>query len=60
MAKRITGVPNEGFLSINVDKDVVKHLSLGLYKNYALAIKELISNSYDAGAKEVKIRLLLS
>ena len=42
---------------ITVNKDVVKHLSLGLYRNFALAIKELISNSYDAGATEVKLKL---
>ncbi len=42
---------------ITVDKEVVKHLSLGLYRNFALAIKELISNSYDAGATEVKLKL---
>lgn len=43
--------------SIVVEKEVVKHLSLGLYRNFALAIKELISNSYDAGATEVKLKL---
>jgi hypothetical protein len=50
-------IPSKGTLPIRVDKSVVKHLSLGLYRNYALAIKELISNSYDAGATEVKIKL---
>ncbi len=47
----------KGELSIKVNKEVVKHLSIGLYRNFALAIKELISNAYDAGATEVKIRL---
>ena len=42
---------------IKVNKQVVKHLSLGLYRNFALAIKELISNAYDAGATEVKLKL---
>ncbi|MDO9578762.1 MAG: ATP-binding protein [Candidatus Cloacimonadales bacterium] len=42
---------------IKIDQKVVKHLSLGLYRNFALAIKELISNSYDAGASEVKLKL---
>jgi len=42
---------------IIVEKEVVKHLSLGLYRNFALAIKEVISNAYDAGATEVKLKL---
>lgn len=46
-----------GSLPIEVSKDVVKHLSIGLYRNFALSVKELISNSYDAGATEVKIKL---
>lgn len=50
-------IPKSGALHIKVDKNVVKHLSIGLYRNFALAIKELISNAYDAGATEVKIKL---
>ena len=49
--------PIKGTLYFKVNKDVVSHLSLGLYRNFARAIKELISNSYDACATEVKIRL---
>lgn len=47
----------EGELSITVTKDVIGHLSVGLYRNFARAVKELISNAYDAGATEVKIKL---
>lgn len=43
--------------TIIFEKEVVKHLSIGLYRNFALAIKELISNAYDAGATEVKLKL---
>jgi hypothetical protein len=50
-------VPLKGSLPIEINKEIVKHLSIGLYRNYALAIKELISNSYDAGATEVKVKL---
>ncbi len=50
-------IPQKGTLPIEVNKEVVRHLSIGLYRNYALAIKELISNAYDAGATEVKIKL---
>jgi hypothetical protein len=58
MAKnKLEQIPQKGTLTIKVDAAVVKHLSIGLYRNYALAIKELISNAYDAGATEVKIKL---
>ena len=47
----------KGTLRIKVSKEVVGHLSLGLYRNFARAVKEVISNSYDAAATEVKIKL---
>ncbi len=52
-----SAIAKKGTLPIEVNKDVVKHLSIGLYRNFALAIREIISNSYDAGATEVKIKL---
>lgn len=50
-------VKTEGTLPIQVSKEVVGHLSRGLYRNFARAVKELISNSYDAESTEVKIKL---
>lgn len=47
----------KGTLPIKVSREVVGHLSLGLYRNFARAVKELISNAYDAGATEVKIKV---
>jgi hypothetical protein len=51
------GLIEKGELPIKVSKEVVGHLSRGLYRNFARAIKELISNSYDGSATEAKIRL---
>ncbi|PIU72136.1 hypothetical protein COY26_03395 [Candidatus Woesearchaeota archaeon CG_4_10_14_0_2_um_filter_33_10] len=50
-------VIEQGKLSLKVDSKVVSHLSIGLYKNFSRAIKELVSNAYDALATEVKINL---
>lgn len=49
--------PKTGTLPFVAGSEVVKHLSVGLYRNFARAAKELVSNSYDADATEVKIKL---
>jgi len=46
-----------GKLLMTVSSEIVKYFSIGLYQNFARAVKELISNSYDAKATEVRIRL---
>jgi len=46
-----------GKLPITVSREIISHLSVGLYRNFARALKELISNAYDASATEVKIKL---
>lgn len=46
-----------GKLPMTVASDVVRYFSIGLYQNFARAVKELISNAYDAKATEVRIRL---
>ncbi|NQU98427.1 ATP-binding protein [Candidatus Woesearchaeota archaeon] len=48
---------DEGRLSFTVESSVIGHLSIGLYRNFSRAIKELVSNAYDALAIEVKINL---
>lgn len=50
-------VIREGELTFKVRREVVSHLSWRLYRNFARGVKELISNSYDNLAKEVKIKL---
>ncbi len=50
-------IKKEGTLPIQVSKEVVGHLSRGLYRNFARAVKEIISNSYDAESTEVRIKL---
>ena len=52
-------IKDEKTVQFKVSKDVIKHLSVGLYSNFARAIKELISNSYDSNSLETKIRLNL-
>jgi hypothetical protein len=42
---------------MTVQREVIRYLSVGLYQNFARAIKELVSNAYDAQATEVRIRL---
>ncbi len=43
--------------SITVDKRIVKILSESTYDNFPASIKEIITNSYDADASEVRITI---
>ena len=43
--------------TITVDKRIVGILSVSTYKNFPRALKEIITNSYDADSKEVKIEV---
>ena len=43
--------------SIKVGSEILMHLGQGIYSTEANAIKELITNSYDADAKKVTIRV---
>lgn len=43
--------------SISVDKRIVRILSESTYENFPRALKELITNSYDADARTVKVTL---
>jgi len=42
---------------LTVDKRIIKHLSTSTYENFPQALKELIINSYDADATEVRINI---
>ncbi|MFS4468276.1 ATP-binding protein [Maribacter sp. 2210JD10-5] len=43
--------------TITVDKRIVGILSVSTYKNFPRALKEIITNSYDADAHEVSIKV---
>ena len=40
---------------INVSSRVLRHISRGIYRTPAGALKELVSNAYDAGARQVTV-----
>ena len=46
---------DEGTISLQVSAQIVKHISSGLYRSPGSALKELISNSFDADATKVEI-----
>jgi hypothetical protein len=50
-------VKETGTIDFKVESAIVSHLSIGLYRNFPRAIKELVSNAYDSGATEVRIGL---
>lgn len=47
-------------LTMQVSVQIIKHISSGLYRSPASAIKELISNSFDADAHNVNIEFHFS
>jgi hypothetical protein len=48
---------DKGTIPISVAREIVSLLSVGLYRNFARAIRELVSNAYDGKATELKIGL---
>ena len=46
----------ERTLSLQVSVQIIKHISRGLYRSASSALKELVSNSFDADAKNVIIK----
>jgi hypothetical protein len=48
---------NEDNFSFAFSLEVLNHLGRGLYRSFATVIAEAVSNSWDAGATEVKITL---
>lgn len=47
-------------LSLQVSVQIIKHIASGLYRSPASALKELVSNSFDADAHNVNIGLHFS
>ncbi len=47
---------NKGFV-INFDKNTIDHLGIKLYSSFPPVIAELISNSYDADAEQVTVKI---
>ena len=47
-------------LTMQVSVQIIKHISSGLYRSPASAIKEIISNSFDADAHNVNIEFHFS
>ncbi len=45
----------EKVLSLQVSVQIIKHISSGLYRSPASALKELLSNSYDADATTTEV-----
>ena len=50
------GIEQKG--DIKVAAQIIQDLSSGIYSSTAVALKELINNSYDADAENVTIRML--
>ena len=44
-------------LKIKFDKNTIDHLGIKLYSSFPPVIAELISNSYDADAENVEIKI---
>ncbi len=42
-------------IEVQVSARILRHVSRGIYRTPAAALKELVSNAYDAGATEVSI-----
>src|ERR1700674_3798342 len=51
------GATTEGKVEVDISYDIIRQFSAQLYTNPRKAIEELITNSYDAGAKECWVRL---
>lgn len=48
-------LPKKESVEIKVSARILRHISRGIYRTPAAALKELVSNAYDARATEVSI-----
>jgi hypothetical protein len=52
-----SSVPPVGSIPVHLSYEIIRLFSEGLYQSPQKAIEELVSNSYDAGAREVHVLL---
>ena len=60
MRNDLKGYEGEGTLTLQVAAQIIQKISSGLYRSPESALKELVSNAFDADATEVRIQFVFS